>query len=124
MSPFDTATSASSRFAIELVAWVVGPWAAAARTGQWWVAIPVAIVLIAVPAIFSTRGDKKQVVVATPGTLRVVIELALLVVAIVGAWDVLPTWAFASVIVIGAVMLASGRKRLQWLASGAGHSTM
>ena len=57
--PHDTPVSAGLRFAAEIIAWVAGPWAATAAAG--WVAAPVAIVLVGLPAVFSTASDKKQV---------------------------------------------------------------
>ncbi|MFQ5610311.1 MAG: hypothetical protein ACE5F8_08600 [Woeseiaceae bacterium] len=71
--PYDTYLSAGLRFAVELIAWVAGPWAASLWSG--WLILPTLIVLVAMPSLFSTPGDKRQVVVATPGPIRVVIEL-------------------------------------------------
>ena len=67
--PFDTHLSSGLRFSVEILAWVGGPWAVAQQS--IWLAIPAVLILIGFPAIFSTSGDKKQVVVATPGPLRV-----------------------------------------------------
>jgi len=119
LSPFDTALSAATRFGVELVAWVAGPWAIADLTGTWWMAVLAVIVLVGVPAIFSTPGDKNQIIVATPGPLRVAIEVALLAVAIVSAWIVWPRWAAIAACVLGLAMLITGASRLRWLARGA-----
>ena len=117
ISPFDTPLSAGSRFGVEVIAWVAGPWAAAQIS--IWLAIPVAIVLVGMPAIFSTTGDKKQVVVATPGPIRVRIEFALQAAALAGAWIAWPTWlAVVCTVVIG-VSLVSGVPRMRWLLAGA-----
>ena len=67
--PYDTPLSGGLRFAVELIAWVAGPWAAAHVA--LWLAVPAAAVLVGLPSVFSTRGDKRQVIVATPGPVRV-----------------------------------------------------
>ncbi len=119
VSPYDTYASAGLRFATELISWVAGPWAAVELTDAWWAAIPTAFALLAAPGIFSTRGDKKNVVVATPGPVRMVIEIVLAAVAVAAAWVAWPAWLAgpATIIVIGAVI--AGLRRARWLWSGA-----
>ena len=115
--PLDTPLSGGLRFLAELIAWTAGAWAAA--TVSIWLAIPALVILVGLPAIFSTPGDKKQVIVATPGPLRVLLEFALHVVAIVCVWAVWPTWlAVASSIVVVAAIVV-GLPRTRWLLSGA-----
>ena len=82
-------------------------------------AIPAAIVLIAIPGIFSTRGDKKRVVVATSGPKRVRIEFALQMVALAGAWIAWPPWLAVLCTVVVGVSLFSGIPRARWLLAGA-----
>lgn len=118
-SPYDTPASSASRFGIELVAWVAGPWAAAEAAGSAWVAIPVLIVLLGLPAVFNTPGDKHTTGVATPGPLRIVIEMFLLAVALGSAWYIWPPWAAILVTVLGVALLATGIPRYRWLAAGA-----
>lgn len=119
LNNYDTAWSSASRFLVEVAAWVAGPWAAASLTGSGWVVLPVLVVLVAIPAVFSTPGDKNQIVVATPGPVRVVIEIGLLSIAIAAALVVWPVWAAVLIVVVGFVMLIAGRRRLAWLLSGA-----
>ena len=119
MSPYDTSASAGLRFAIEIVAWVAGPWAAAELTGSGWAIVPALVALVALPALFNTPGDKNTTGIPTPGPLRILIEMLLLVVAIAGAWIVWPAWAAAAVTVIGVAMVFTGRHRYRWLAAGA-----
>jgi hypothetical protein len=115
--PYDTPLSSALRFAVELIAWVAGTWAAA----QWsiWLAVPALLVLVGLPSVFSTPGDKSQVVVATPGPVRVLLELALYAVAVAGAWAVWPTWLaiVATLIVIASLIV--GLPRTRWLLRGA-----
>ncbi len=71
------------------------------------------------PAVFSTPGDKKQIVVATPGPARVLLELILYAVAVACAWAVWPAWlALISTLIVGAAV-AFGIPRLRWLLRGA-----
>lgn len=115
--PFDTPLSSGLRFLAEVIAWTAGTWAAASISP--WLAIPALVILVGLPAIFSTPGDKKQIIVATPGPLRVLLEYALYVVAVVCVWAVWPTWlAVASTVVIIAAIVV-GLPRTRWLLSGA-----
>jgi hypothetical protein len=116
-NPLDTVLSGASRFAIEVVAWVAGPWAAADLTGNWLMTIPALAILVALPGVFSTTGDKKHVVVAVPGPVRLLIEIFLAVVAIASAAIV---WTFIGgiiVTVVAAIMFVAGAKRAKWLFS-------
>ncbi len=119
MSPHDTATSASTRFGIELAAWVVGPWAVFDLTGFWLAALLSLILLVGLPAVFNTPGDKNITGVAVPGTVRVLIEALLTVTALVGAWIVWPLWGFILVAVAAAALVAFGLRRYRWLLAGA-----
>ena len=116
-NPLDNVMSAPSRFAIEVVAWVAGPWAVAELTGTWLAIIPTLIVLIALPGVFSTNGDKRHVVVAVPGRIRFLIELILAVVAIVSAFLVWTPVGGSIVAAVAALMLISGLTRVKWLLS-------
>jgi hypothetical protein len=109
--------SGGLRFVVEIIAWIAGPWAAAGA--GIWLAVPAALILIGLPAIFSTKGDKRQVFVATPGPVRVLIELLLHAVAIAGPWTVWPPWLAVVATVVVAVALVAGLPRLGWLLRGA-----
>lgn len=119
MSPYDTAASAALRFLAELAAWIAGPWGAAELTGRGWVAVPVAAVLVALPAVFSTPGDKHQVVVATPGPVRLALEAGLWAVAVAGAVIAWPGWAAFGVVALVAATIVTGMPRARWLLRGA-----
>ncbi len=115
--PFDTVLTSALRFLAEVVAWVAGPWAAAEQS--IWLIVPALVVLVGLPSLFSMPGDKRQVIVATPGPLRALLELALHAVAIAGSWLVWPAWlaVIATVVVVAA--LATGIPRMVWLLRGA-----
>jgi hypothetical protein len=75
--------------------------------------------LVGLPALFSTRNDKRQVVIPTPGIIRVGIELILYSVAAITPWFV---WsAVASAVATGIVVasLLTGIPRILWLVKGA-----
>ena len=112
--PVDTPLSAGLRFATELIAWVS---AAVAVPGGW--AVPALVVLVGVPALCSTPGDKRLVLLPTPGAVRVAIEAVLFAVAWVLPWWVWsqPLAALASVTV--AVAACVGLRRWRWLLRGA-----
>lgn len=109
--PFgDTPVRALSRFVVEVLAWVLGPWAVSQRAG-WAAAWVAAVLLVMVPAVFSTEGDKHHTVVPTPGPVRVLVEVALFGVAAVAPHQVLSpgTAAFTSVVVALAAVLQAPR---------------
>jgi len=120
MNPYDTPVSSGLRFLIELVAWVAGPWAVADAVGSGWAAVPAVVVLLGLPALFNTPGDKKTTGVPTPGPIRILIELVLLAAAIAGAWMVWSPWAAVAVSLAGVLMVITGIRRYRWLAKGAG----
>jgi hypothetical protein len=117
--PHDSAASSATRVAAELATWIAGPWAAAELAGGPWAILPAALVLVGVPAVFSTVGDKKTVLVPTPGPVRLAIELVLAAIGVVSAWLVWPVWAALLVSAIAAAMLVTNAPRFRWLAQGA-----
>ena len=117
-SPYDTWLSGGLRFLVEMIAWVAGPWAAAKLLG-WWAILPAAIVLVGVPAVFSTPGDKHQVIVPTPGAIRYSLEVDLAIVAAVSAWYVWPRGVAILALVLVVLAQITGWRRTRWLLRGA-----
>jgi hypothetical protein len=115
--PHDTLASSGFRFLTELIAWFAGPWAMSTISG--WLAIPTMIVLIGLPAVFSTPGDKRHIVVATPGPIRALIELLLYLVAAITPWVVWPDLAAIACGGVAIVSVVLGLKRTRWLMMGA-----
>lgn len=77
------------------------------------------VVHLGLRAAFSVAGDKRQVMVARSGPLRLLVEPGLFTVAAGAPWLGWPRWAGA--ICRGAVVLAlvSGRLRRRWLLADA-----
>ena len=103
------------RFATELVAWVATPWALAPRSVP--LAVLSVVVLIGLPTLFSTPGDKRNVIVAVPGTVTIALVLLQLVAAVVAAWVAWPAFAAVLVTVLAAVTVVLELPRWRWLAS-------
>lgn len=118
-SPHDTPLSAGLRFVVELITWIAGPWAAAEVTGSAWAAVPALVVLMGLPSIFSTPGDKHTIIVATPGRRASPSRYSSGWSPSRPAWVVWPTWAavMVTLLVVGAAIV--GWPRSRWLLDGA-----
>ena len=103
------------RFSTELVAWVGMPWALARHS--WVLAVLSLVVLIGLPAVFATPGDKERAVVPVPGWVTILLVLLELAGALVAAWWIMPLWAAVLVSVLAAVTLVTERPRWTWLLS-------
>lgn len=110
--PDDRAASAL-RFATELVAWVATPWALADRS--WLLAAVSVVVLIGLPTLFSTPGDKASVIVAVPGWATILLVLLQLVAAVISSWLAWPVWAAVPVTLLAVGTLVTERPRWRWL---------
>ncbi len=115
--PFDTPLSAGLRFGTELIAWIAGPWAAG--TFSAWLVVPALVMLVALPSVFSTPGDKNVIVVATPGPIRVLIEFGLYAVALAAPWAVWPQPVAIATSLVVVASVATGIPRIAWLMKGA-----
>lgn len=104
------------RFATELVAWVATPWALAGHS--WVLAVLSVVVLIGLPTLLATPGDKNSVIVAVPGWVTVLLVLLQLAAAVVSAWFAWPAWAAVLVTLLAAATLVTERPRRRWLLAG------
>ncbi|WP_262412906.1 hypothetical protein [Actinacidiphila acidipaludis] len=87
------------RFATELAAWVATPWWL--WHTSWVLSVLSLIVLIGLPTVFATPGEKAQVMVAVPGWATVLLVLMELAAAVVSARAaVWPLWAAVCVSVL------------------------
>ncbi|MFB6898099.1 hypothetical protein [Streptomyces hydrogenans] len=110
--PDDRAASAL-RFATELVAWVATPWALAGYS--WVLAVLSVMVLVGLPTVFSTPGDKAHVIVAVPGRVTILLVLLQLAAAVLSSWAAWPSWAAVIVTALAAATLVTERRRWTWL---------
>ncbi len=115
--PYDTVVSAGLRFLAELIAWVAGPWAIARISG--WLVVPSLCLLVAIPGVFSTPNDKRNIVIATSGRMRILIEMGLFGVAAGAPWFVWPAPVAALCAGVAVLALLTGIPRLRWLWAGA-----
>ncbi len=115
--PYDTPLPSGLRFAVEVIAWVAGSWAAA--DFSIWLAPVALVVLVGLPSVFSTVGDKRNIVVATPGSGRLLIELLLHAVAVAAPWLVWPPFVAAPTTLIVIAAITTGAPRSLWLLRGA-----
>lgn len=111
----DDRLASALRFATELVAWVATPWALSGYS--WPLAVLAPAVLIGIPVVFSTPGDKTQVLVAVPGWVTIAFVLGHLAAAVIAAWAVWPSWAATLVSLLAAATLVTERRRWAWLIS-------
>ncbi|WP_372404939.1 hypothetical protein [Streptomyces luteireticuli] len=112
--PDDRAASAL-RFATELIAWVATPWALASHS--WLLAALSMVVLIGLPTLFSTPGDKTSVIIAVPGWVTILLVLLQLAAAVLSSWFTWPTWAAIAVTFLAATTLVTECRRWRWLLS-------
>ncbi|MDX2728018.1 MULTISPECIES: hypothetical protein [unclassified Streptomyces] len=108
------------RFTTELIAWVATPWA------LWPHSIPLAIgavvLLIGLPTLFSTPGDRPggDSPVAVPGTVTIFLVLIQLVAATAAAWALWPTWTAATVTLLCLIVPFTELPRWRHLMSATG----
>lgn len=103
------------RFATELVAWVATPWALAGHS--WLLAGLSVLALIGLPTLFSTPGDKANVIVAVPGWATILLVLLQIAAAVTCSWLAWPAWAAVPATVLAAGTLVTERRRWRWLVS-------
>ena len=112
----DDRLASALRFSTEIVAWVATPWALS--RSSWVLAVLSVVVLIGLPTVFGTPGDKPmQQMVAVPGVVTILLVLLQLVAAVVSSWVVWPTWAAIIVSAMAVVCVFTERERWRWLLS-------
>ena len=108
------------RFLTELIAWVAVPWALWPHSAV--LAIVSVLVLVGLPAVFGTPGDRPggDALVAVPGTVTILLVLIQLVAATTAAWALWPWWAAAAVTVLCLIVPVTERPRWHRLVHGRG----
>lgn len=80
-------------------------------------AIASVVVLIGLPTVSATPGDKKQVMVAVPGIATIGLVVLQLVAAVAAAWVIWPVPVAIAVSVLAAACVGTERRRWRWLAA-------
>lgn len=111
----DRPAAAPLRFATELVAWTATPWALAPHSVP--LAVAAVALLIGLPAVLATPGDKKQVVVAVPGMVTIGLVLLQVGAAVAASWFAWPAPAAVAVTVLAAACLLLEQPRWRRLAA-------
>ena len=102
------------RFLAELIAMTATPWALWNHSIV--LAIASVVILIGLPAIFSTPGDRPggDGPVAVPGVVTALIVLLHLVAATVSAWVIWPWWVAVAVTALCVTVV--GTEQVRWRA--------
>ncbi|WP_433019519.1 hypothetical protein [Kribbella sp. CA-294648] len=78
------------------------------------------VVLIGLPTVFQTTGDKPHVVVAVPGVVTVGLVVMQLVAAVVASWFAWPVVVACVVSVLAVACVVTEQPRWRWLLRGSG----
>ena len=107
-------------FLAELIACVAVPWALWPHSAV--MAIGSVLVLVGLPAVFGTPGDRPGggTLVAVPGTVTILLVLVELAAATTAAWALGPWWAAAAVTALCLIVPVTERPRWRRLAHGRG----
>ena len=114
-SPNRPGPASALRFATELVAWVATPWALAGHSVL--LAVASVVVLVALPTVFATPGDKAQVIVAVPGYVTISLVLLHMAAAVVASWLAWPLPVAIAVWILVAASVLAELPRWRWLLS-------
>jgi hypothetical protein len=120
-SPNRPGVGSALRFATELVAWIATPWALASHSVP--LAVAAVAVLVGLPAIFSTPGDKAKVLVPVSGYVTVALVVMQLVAAVTSAWIAWPAVVAVAVTILVAVTVLTELPRWRWLVDSAAGGT-
>jgi hypothetical protein len=103
------------RFSTELVAWIATPWVLSRHSLV--LAVLSVVVLIGVPTVFGTIGDRDhgQPMVPVPGFVTIGIVLMEFAAAVVSSWLLMPAIAAAVVTILVAVGVVTEQPRWRWL---------
>jgi hypothetical protein len=104
------------RFVSEIVAWVATPWALAAHSPV--LAGVALLLLIGLPTVFVTPGDKVKVVVPVSGNITIALVVLQLLAAVIAAWAAWPVPVAILVWALVGVTVYAELPRWQRLAGG------
>lgn len=112
-SPNRPGLASALRFGTELIAWVATPWALAGHSVP--LAIAAVVVLVGLPTVFATPGDKPHVLVPVPGVVTIALVLLQLVAAVWSAWVAWPRGVAIAVAALALATVAAELPRWRWL---------
>lgn len=117
----ETWTSTVFRAAVEAIAWVGAPWAAAEWLGLW--AAPVAALIVVVIPFAVRRvmplNPPDEGKVSTAGLIRVSMFFDLCVVAVIAVWYLFGPTAGGATVFLALAAQVFGWPRSRWLLAGA-----
>ncbi len=108
------------RFSTELIAWIATPWALADTSVM--LAIAAVVLLIGLPTLFATPGDKNQTIVAVPGTITIGLVVLQLSAALISTWVAWPPSLAILVTALTVVTVLAEVPRWRWLLTAPGHT--
>lgn len=110
----DSMVSATSRFVVELVAWIAAPWALAPYSAV--LAVLAVVALIGLPGVFGMPGAKElRPAVPVAAWLAVALELLQPFVACVAAFAAWSTAAAGIVVIAALIACALQLRRWRWM---------
>ncbi|MGA4541463.1 hypothetical protein ACPA54_15885 [Uniformispora flossi] len=106
------------RFLTEIAAWVALPWAIADTSIV--LGVFVGLMMVAVPTVFATPGDKRQVLVPVSGKVTIALVAAHILAALYGSWSAWPVWPAVPTTVVALMTIVTEMPRWRWLWGAAG----
>ena len=107
--PGGVSLASALRFGTELIAWVATPWAIAPHSIL--LAVLADVVLIGLPTVFATPGDKRQVLVPVPWYGTIGLVLLQLAAAVAASWVAWPVPVAVVVTVLAAATVVTEQPR-------------
>lgn len=107
------------RFTTELIAWIATPWALADHSVA--LAVAALVLLIGLPTLFATPGDKRQVLIPVPGMVTIGLVVLQLAAAVLASWATWPVWAAVVVTTLTVVTAITELPRWRWLLGAPAH---
>lgn len=104
---------AALRLVAEVVAWIAVPWALWKVSEEW--ALAAVVLLISLPIVFTTPGDRGNQMVPVPGGFTIAIDALVFLAAVVAAWVAWPAVAAFAVSVLVVAAIAAQWRRWRWL---------
>jgi hypothetical protein len=112
-SPNRPGPASALRFATEIVAWIATPWALWHHS--WILAVGSVVLLVGLPTVFATPGDKSKVLVPAPGYVTIALVVLQMVAAAVSAWFAWPLPLAIAVWALVGVSAVTEVPRWRWL---------